>query len=165
MPTRNATPGERVLSLWRRLAPLPLGRVVFMWVLGRLVPYSGALGARVLALEPGFARVQLHDRRAIRNHLGSVHAIALANLGELTSGMAMTAALPAGVRAIVTRIEVTYAKKARGPLIAESRVELPGIRSDVEHEVRSEIRDAAGDVVATVVARWRLGLTTDVPVS
>ncbi len=152
-----ATPGERVLALWRTLAPLPFGRALFMFAFGRMVPYSGALGARVLLLEPGRVRVELGDRRGVRNHLNSVHAVALANLGEMASGLAMTTALPAGVRSIVVSLSTTYAKKARGTLVAESVVTVPAFEGDAEHDVRAEIRDAAGDVVAVVTARWRLG--------
>ncbi len=152
-----AAPGARVLSLWRRLAPLPFGRALFMAAFGRVVPYSGALGARVETLEPGHAVATLRDRPGVRNHLRSVHAIALANLGELTSGLAMTSALPAGVRAIVTGLSVEYVKKARGTLTAESRVRVPAVAGELDHDVRAEIRDAAGDLVAAVTARWRLG--------
>ena len=97
MPT-PPSPGRRLLALWRRLAPLPFGAQLFAWVFGRAVPYSGALGALVRHLEPGRVRLELRDRRAVRNHLNSVHAVALANLGEMASGLAMTTALPEGAR-------------------------------------------------------------------
>ena len=154
----NATPGARVLALWRRLSPLPMGRWLFARTFGAMVPYSGALGARVESLEPGHVIVSLADRRGVRNHLNSVHAIALANLGEMASGLAMTTALPTNVRSIVTGLSIAYAKKARGRLLAESRVTVPAVDGDVEHDVVTTIRDAAGDEVAVVTVRWRLGL-------
>lgn len=151
-------PGARVLSLWRRCAPLPFGRELFMLAFGNIVPYSGALGARVEALEPGFVRVSLADRRGVRNHLNSIHAVALANLGEMASGLAMVTALPPGVRSIVVSLHTEYGKKVRGRLVAESRVVVPTVTGDTEFDVQAPITDSAGDVVATVTARWRLGL-------
>lgn len=155
---RMESPGERLLTLWRRCARMPFGRALFGRAFGATVPYSGSLGATVLALEPGHVKLALRDRRAVRNHLGSVHAVALTNLGELASGLAMTTALPAGVRGIVLRIESEYAKKARGTLVAESRVSPPEVKGDVDQQVLAEIRDESGDVVATVRVLWRLGL-------
>jgi acyl-coenzyme A thioesterase PaaI-like protein len=122
-----------------------------------MVPYSGTLGAEVVRFEAGRVVVRLRDRRAVRNHLRSIHAIALANLGELTTGLAMLGSIPEGVRGIVTAIEVTYRKKARGTLEAEARCE-PVARLDqpMERVVTADIRDTERDVVATVSARWRL---------
>lgn len=157
MPT-PIPPGQRVLSLWRRLSPLPFGRELFMLAFGRVVPYSGALGARVLELAPGHVAIELRDRRGVRNHLNSIHAVALANLGELASGLAMTSALPAHVRGIVLAISAEYGKKARGTLLATADVVVPEVAGDTDFDVRAAIRDAAGETVAVVTVRWRLGL-------
>jgi len=149
-------PGARLLRLWRQLSPLPGGAWVFSRMLGWTVPYSGTLGAHVVTLEPGHARLVMRERAGLRNHLHSIHALALANLGELTSGLATTAAFPAGVRGIVTALTVEYLKKARGTIRAECTCETPLVSAATDHEVQAVLTDAAGDVVARVTVRWRL---------
>ena len=111
----------------------------------------------MLSLQPGHAEVALSDRRAVRNHLSSVHAIALVNLGELTSGLAMNAGLPAEARGIVTHLEATFLKKARGRLVARCSTAIPDWRIPCEHVVEASINDAGGDVVAQVRVRWKIG--------
>jgi acyl-coenzyme A thioesterase PaaI-like protein len=156
MSRDSESPGQRLLALWRRLAPLPGGSRLFSRLLGRTVPYTATIRATIVHLEPGHVRVELRDRRRVRNHLRSVHAIALANLGELATGLAVLTSLPPTVRAILTGIEVTYEKKARGLLTAEARCDIPDVATRSEEVVEAGIVDAAGDVVARVRARWLL---------
>lgn len=146
--------GARVLALWQRSSRWPGGRWLFSRLLTRMVPYTGTIRPRVLDLAPGHARVALRDRRRVRNHLDSIHAVALVNLGEVTAGLAVLTALPEGHRGIVTRLSAEYLKKARGRLIAESELDLPPIGDSTEVDVVARIEDGVGDVVARVTARW-----------
>ena len=149
--------GTQLLALWRRLAPLPGGRWLFAKLFGFAVPYSGSVRPRIRVLEPGHAEVEIADRRSNRNHLGSVHAIALVNLAEITSGLAMVVGLPPTVRGIVTTLSMTYHKKARGTIRAVANVAVPTVTDERDFDVMAECFDGEGALVATGHVRWRLG--------
>src|SRR6266849_3273718 len=142
MATSLAASGARLAALWARLARLPGGKRVFSWLLGWMVPYTGSIRPRVVELRPGYAKILMRDRRAVRNHLSSVHAIALANLAEVTSGLAVTTGLP---------------PTARGVLTAEARCDLPDASREADCEFESVISDASGQVVARATVRWHIG--------
>ena len=145
------------LTKWKILSKLPGGRWMFARLLGFFVPYTGTIGANVLSLRPGHAKTALNDRRSVRNHLGSVHALALGNLGEMTLGLAMIALQPKNGRFIPIRLEMDYVKKARGVLTCE--VDLPYVDwpENAEWPCEALIKDESGDTVCKVVAHFKVG--------
>ena len=151
------SPGKAIRDAWERCRRLPAGERLFSWSLGRMVPYSGSIGAVVRELAPGRARVELADRRRVRNHLDSIHAVALMNLAELSTGLALNTGLPDDARAILVRLTIEYVKKARGTLTSECALAPIASSERREVEVAAEIRDASREVVARAAALWLVG--------
>lgn len=146
-----------ILELWERLHRVPLiGGWLFRVAIGWIVPYTGTIRPRVLELTPGTAIVEMTDRRSVRNHLRSIHAVALMNLAEACSGLAVLAALPESMRAILTGFEIEFLKKARGTITGTGRFPgalpvLPG-----SHLVTAELCDTSGAIVARAKATWQV---------
>lgn len=156
MPGTYDAPGARLHRLWLRLSPWPGGRWLFSRIVGWMAPYTGSISATVLELSAGHSRVRMRERRRLRQHLRSVHAVALLNLAEEATGLAMLVALPPGVRGIVRTISMDYLRKARGVLTAECDCEVPAITAPTDFEITGRIVDASGEVVARARVTWRL---------
>jgi uncharacterized protein (TIGR00369 family) len=149
--------GNMIRDAWDRLHGLPGGARIFSRLVGRAAPYTASIGARVLELRPGYAGVELRDRRAVRNHIDCVHAIALANLAELCGNVAVAYALPDNARFIVAGMSIDYLKKARGTITAESRPPAITGSERQEHAVEVEMRDPRGELVARATLRTLIG--------
>ena len=141
---------------WAALQGRPLGKQLFSQLVKLKIPYTGALGAQVEELGDGHAVVTLRDRRAVRNHLNSIHAIALVNLGEFTTGLAVFHRLDGRARGIVTDLRIQYVKKARGTMTARCDIAIPELAGKIQLEVPGVISDASGEVVAKVWATWQI---------
>lgn len=147
-------PTSRLLSAYRALERVPLGRAIFSQGYRFAAPYFRTIPARVESVEPGVAVAQMWHAPWVRNHLGGVHAIALCNLAELTMGAAAEATVPGTHRWIPQGMEVEYRAKAQGRMRATARIELPeplGERQQVP--VAIAIADNAGTEVLTGTIR------------
>lgn len=151
LPDLPREPGERGTLAAYRLAervPFGLGRTAFSAGMRLAAPYFLSIPATVVAAEPGRAEVRMRDLPWVRNHLGTVHAIALCNLAEMTMGLAAEATVPDSHRWIPKGMTVDYKAKARGTMHAVATLELPeplpasGTGSEVP--VRIPVTDADG---------------------
>jgi len=156
VPVRN--PIATLRRIWRHARKFPGGPGVLSWVLGHFVPYAGSVRPYIVELQPGHVRLTMPDRRAVRNHLKSVHAIALANLAEMTTGLAVTISLNDNQRAILTDFSIKFLKKARGTVTSVCRFEVPTDFAEGDLSVPVDLLDPAGVTVATATATWKIGL-------
>jgi acyl-coenzyme A thioesterase PaaI-like protein len=116
MPNKN-------WSLVQKLQKWPAG----LWFFSRLVslkaPYFASVNPTFLELQPGYARAKLRKRRSVTNHLGTVHAIAMANLCEFVGGTLMEISISPGMRWIPRGMTIRYLDLAKSDLVAECRIE------------------------------------------
>ena len=155
--------GPVLRQQWRALSSLPAGKWLFSRLLGLTVPYTGTLGARIQTLQPGRCIILLPDKRKVRNHLHSIHAIALCNLGEMVTGLALMNSLPDKTRGILTGLSINYLKKARGLLTARCDCDIPENNSQQELLLSGRITDSDNDLVSEIQARWLIGPEKDKP--
>ena len=134
--------------------PFGLGRAVFSRMVRVAAPYFATIPATVESVEPGRATARMRHLPWVRNHLGTVHAIALCNLAEMTMGLTAEASVPPDYRWIPKGMIVAYKAKARGTMHATASLELPEPLADgVEVPVQVSIADDEGIEVFTAEIR------------
>jgi acyl-coenzyme A thioesterase PaaI-like protein len=101
-----------VLDLWNKTSALPLGSRVFSLAVSQKAPYFASIRPRFTVIEPNHAELVIPKRRAVHNHLGTVHAIALCNGLEAAMGALAEATIPSNRRWIPRGMEVAYTAKA-----------------------------------------------------
>jgi acyl-coenzyme A thioesterase PaaI-like protein len=141
---------------WSRLSHLPYGKWVFSKMIGFFIPYTGTISPYVIEVRPGFAQVYIKDKKKHRNHLCSIHALALANLGELTCGLAFHFMMEPNQRAILTNLTTDYLKKARGRIVATATASFPENVRAGSFKVEANLVDQQNITVAKVSTVWLL---------
>jgi acyl-coenzyme A thioesterase PaaI-like protein len=147
---------NRSLAVWRRLAPFRAGRWLFARLVCRRAPYFATIRPAIVELRRGRCEVRMRKRRAVENHLGTVHAIAICNLAELAAGLVSDATVPASHRWIPKGMTVEYLHKAETDVRAVAELDLlPEIGTKAEVPVYVVAFDASGEsVLRATVRMW-----------
>lgn len=137
---------------FRRLARIPGGRWVFSRILVRRAPYFGTVRPSVRTVVPGHAEVALAKRRAVENHIGTFHVIAVCNGLEAAMGLLAEATVPAGMRWIPKGMQVDYVAKGTTDLlcVADSDPEVWRTPGDVPVRVKALRTDGTPVVEGTI---------------
>ena len=104
-------------ALYRRAATRPLGRRAFSVLFARKAPYFRTVRPQVRDVRPHRAELTIRKRRAVQNHLGTIHAIAVCNGLEAAMGLLAEATTPPGRRWIPRGMQVSYLAKSSTDLL------------------------------------------------
>lgn len=109
-----------ILRSYEKTLKLPFGRQIFSAYAARKAPYFSTIKPLVKTLKPGHCEIFLKKRRAVQNHIGTVHVIAAANGLEMAMGFLAEATIPQHLRWIPKGMELRYPAKADADLICEA---------------------------------------------
>ena len=145
---------QQIIPIWRRLASVPGGRWLFARIVCWRAPYFATIRPAIVELRSGRCEVRMRKRRAVENHIGTVHAIAICNMAELAAGLVADVTVPATHRWIPKGMTVEYLRKAETDLRAVAELDLlPTLGSKAEIPVYVTASDASGEAVFRATIR------------
>jgi hypothetical protein len=156
--TTSATASGTNLQIWNTLQRIPFGKRIFTRALCFKAPYFGSVHPLIQELRPGSCRVTAPNRRGVRNHLGSYHAIASCNMAELAAGMMTDATVPRTHRWIPVGMTVEYKAKATTAVTSIAQLDvLPDIGDDpFDLTVPVDVLDASGATFVSAAITMRI---------
>ncbi len=145
-----------ILRLYRRVTRLPLGDRLFSVAFARKAPYFATIRPRFTVLEPNHVELVIPKRRAVHNHIGTVHAIALCNGLEAAMGALAEATIPSHKRWIPKGMEVAYTAKADSDVTCVAETD-PAQWSEDDSDLAVRVRGTRADgtvVIEGVINLW-----------
>jgi hypothetical protein len=145
-----------MMDLYTRVTRLPAGKRIFSQLFAFKAPYFGTVRPRFVELRPNYAELRIKKRRAVQNHIGTVHVIAICNGLEAAMGGLAEVTIPSNKRWIPKGMDVSYTAKATSDItcIAETDPEAwTSDNPDLPVRVRG-VREDGTVVVEGVIRLW-----------
>ena len=142
-------------------APAFLQSFLLSQLFGRAVKFAGTAGIQIQQLNFQQARLVQKNSRKVQNHIGSVHAAAMALLGESATGFLVGMHVPDDRLPLLKSMHLDYVKRATGQLTAIASLtpeQIANIRNQEKGEVTVQVQllDEVGvePVLAQFVWAW-----------
>lgn len=156
------------LSIWvAKARQSPFYRWLLSFALGRIVPFNKAHHFRITQVLEQGVELRLPYRKSNCNHLGGLHACALATLAELTTGVSLLAFLGTSeYRLILARLEMDYHYQARQAVRALFELDPSWLEEEIRAPLKAaskvtvpctiELYDEGNHHIATGTVHWQL---------
>ncbi len=151
---------NKIVSGINRLPSIVRSRSLTLFF-ARTVKFTGTAGVVVESLDTHRCVVTLPNRPRVQNHIGSVHAVAVALITESATGYVVAMNIPDTAVPVIKTMKLDYTKRAKGDMRAEAMLteeQIKQIRTQEKGEVTVAvtITDAEGKepVEAEMVWAW-----------
>ena len=113
-------PVNKLARIVDNLSKLPAGMdmAAISFAVGKLVKSAGTSGVEFVTLTSSTVHVRVRNRKKVQNHIGSVHAAAMALLAETATGIVVGMNVPDDRIPVIKTLKVDYLKRAKGDMEA-----------------------------------------------
>ena len=108
---------QKTYTLYKRIARLPRGKEIFSLIYAKKAPYFATVRPKVREVRENYAELSIANRKAVHNHIGTLHAIAVCNGLEAAMGLLAEATCPADQRWLPRGLKVEYLAKSTTDLL------------------------------------------------
>src|SRR5689334_18467229 len=144
----------KVLDLSQRATRVPVvGRGAFSLAFALKAPYFLTIAPTLVELRPNHAQVRIRKWWGVHNHIGTVHAIAVANGLEMAMGALAEATIPEHLRWIPKGMDIDYLALSDSTLLCEADTDPADWAGPGEVAVRVKATRRDGVVVVRGVLR------------
>ncbi len=114
------TATNRLSKLVKATAKLPKGIRSTLWskAFGRIVPMVGSANIRYLEVSHAKVVVKIENHRAMQNHIGQVHACAMALIAETATGFVTGMNVPDSCIVLIKSLKVDFKRPSKGAMTA-----------------------------------------------
>ena len=114
------TPTNRLSKLVKATSKLPKGIRSTLWskAFGRVVPMVGSANIRYLEVSHAKVVVKIENHRAMQNHIGQVHACAMALIAETATGFVTGMNVPDSCIMLIKSLKIDFKRPSKGAMTA-----------------------------------------------
>ena len=114
------TQTNRLSKLVKATSKLPKGiqSTVLSKAFGRVVPMVGTAKLRYVEVTPSRVEVRIENNRNMQNHIGQVHACAMALVTETATGFVTGMNIPDSCIVLIKSMQINFKRPSKGGLTA-----------------------------------------------
>lgn len=112
--------GNRLSKLVKATSKFPQGIRSTLWskAFGRVVPMVGSAKIRYVEVSHAKVVVKIENHKAMQNHIGQVHACAMALIAETATGFVTGMNVPDTSIVLIKSLKVDFKRPSRGAMMA-----------------------------------------------
>lgn len=135
---------NRLNTIATKLSNLPdfISSFAMSKVFGATIKYAGHSGIRFESLSDNECVVSIRNKKKIQNHIGGVHAAAMALLAETATGFVFGMSVPDSKLPLIKKMNIDYVKRSTGDMRAVAKLsneQIEIIRTQERGEVVVEV--------------------------